>query len=155
MKGILVGAIMAGAILSSGCVTTAAIMACGLDDCDGALDAAWKVDEDIFDAVFGSNDRPQDLPERVSVEGVLYQAATFSPDGQWLAYEAQGGIYVRPYPGLEPATLISDAGHAPAWSPNGREIYYRQAGVLWAVDVTPGDEFQAGRPAPFIDPWRE
>ena len=22
-----------------------------------------------------------------------------------------------------------------------------------AVDVTPGDEFQAGRPAPFIDPW--
>ncbi len=22
-----------------------------------------------------------------------------------------------------------------------------------AVDVTPGDEFQAGRPAPLIDPW--
>ncbi len=25
--------------------------------------------------------------------------------------------------------------------------------VLMAVDVTPGDEFQAGRPVPLIDPW--
>ncbi len=41
-----------------------------------------------------------------------------------------------------------------AWSPDGRQIYYRQPGrVLMAVDVTPGDEFQAGRPAPLIDPW--
>ncbi len=24
---------------------------------------------------------------------------------------------------------------------------------MMAVDVTPGDEFQAGRPAPLIDPW--
>ena len=94
-------------------------------------------------------------PERVSIEDVLYQRATFSPDGQWFAYEAQGGIYVRPSTGPEPATLISDGGVAPAWSPDGREIYYRQAGVLWAVDVTPGDEFQAGRPAPLINPRRE
>jgi len=43
--------------------------------------------------------------------------------------------------------------------PDGRQIYYVQGeenpnrSVLVAVDVTPGDEFQAGRPAPLIDPW--
>ena len=78
---------------------------------------------------------------------------TFSPDGKWLAYRAPGGIYVRPYPGPEPAKLISDGGSSPAWSPDGRRIYYRQSGVLMAVDVSPGDEFQAGRPVPLIDPW--
>ncbi len=42
-----------------------------------------------------------------------------------------------------------------AWSPDGRQIYYLQYGgrapVLMAVDVTPGDEFQPGRPAPLIN----
>ena len=38
-----------------------------------------------------------------------------------------------------------------AWAPDGRQIYYVQGPVLMAVDVTPGDEFQAGRPAPLID----
>ena len=47
--------------------------------------------------------------------------ATFSPDGRWLAYVSdQSGrfeVYVRPYPGPEPATLISgDGGQSPAWS---------------------------------------
>ena len=147
---------MAGALLSSGCATMAAALFCDNNNCPQDADAAAeKWDRDVFRAVFGSDDHPQDLPEPVSVKDVLYQAATFSPDGQWLAYEAQGGIYVRPYPGSEPATLIADGGVAPAWSPDGREIYYKQDRVLMAVDVTPGDEFQAGRPAALIDPWRE
>ena len=48
---------------------------------------------------------------------------------------------------------ISDRGGAPVWSPGGRQIYYRAAGVLWAVDVTPGDPFQVGGAVPLIDPW--
>ena len=44
-------------------------------------------------------------------------------------------------------------GVAPAWSPDGRELYFRRDGVLWAVDVTLGDEFQAGRSVPLIEPW--
>jgi len=83
--------------------------------------------------------------------------ATFSPDGQWLAYVSDRSerreVYVRPYPGPEPATQISNLGRAPVWSPDGRKIYYRRPGVLMAVDVTPGDEFQVGPPVPFIDPW--
>ena len=59
----------------------------------------------------------------------------------------------RPCPGAEPARLISDRGSSPAWSPDGRQIYYTAAGVLWAVDVTPGDDFQVGGTVPLIDPW--
>ena len=43
------------------------------------------------------------------------------------------------------------------WSPDGRQIYYvEQEGAgytLMAVDVTPGDEFQLGRPVPLIADW--
>ena len=42
-------------------------------------------------------------------------------------------------------------------SPDGRQIYYVQFdagdGVMWAVDVSPGDDFQVGGTAPHIDPW--
>ena len=83
---------------------------------------------------------------------------TFSPDGRWLAYASnQSGpseIYVRPYPGPAPATPISsDGGVAPAWSLDGRRLYFRQGRVLMAIDVAPGDPFGAGRAVPLIDPW--
>ena len=86
--------------------------------------------------------------------------ATFSSDGRWLAYgsnrSGRAEVYVRPYPGPEPATLIStDRGENPAWSPDDRQLYYIQPSppVLMAVDVTLGDDFQAGRPTALIDPW--
>jgi Tol biopolymer transport system component len=45
--------------------------------------------------------------------------ATFSHDGRWIAYRSnrsgRAEVYVRPYPGPEPATLIStDGGTNPA-----------------------------------------
>ncbi len=93
--------------------------------------------------------------------------ATFSPDGRWLAYVSDRNgpraVYVRPYPGPEPATLIVGGGaENPAWSSDGRQIYYIQASsdsvnsgrVLMAVDVIPGNEFQVGRPVALIAPWR-
>jgi len=101
---------------------------------------------------------PDGTPEPFFTSDAVERYPTFSPDGNWLAYTSdQSGrqeVYVRPYPGPEPAIQISGkGGSSPAWSPDGRQIYYNQGRVLMAVDVTPGDEFQAGRPASFIDPW--
>jgi Tol biopolymer transport system component len=88
--------------------------------------------------------------------------ATFSPDGQWLAYVSNRTgrgteVYVRPYPGPNPRERISvDGGTSPAWSPDGRQIYFldanRRPPVLMVVDVTPGTgaDFQVGPPAPVI-----
>lgn len=101
---------------------------------------------------------PDGNPAPFLTSGSREGYATFSPDGQWLAYvsnqSGQREVYVRPYPGPEPATSISgDGGTNPAWSADGRQIFYHRGGVLMAVDVTPGDEFQVGPPAPLLDPW--
>jgi len=78
--------------------------------------------------------------------------ATFSPDGRWLAYASdQSGpaeIYVRPYPGPDPAIQISNGGGTnPAWSPDGRDLYYvgREA-ALMVVDMGAGLALRPGRP---------
>ena len=57
------------------------------------------------------------------------QYADLSPDGRWLAYASnQSGraeVYVQPYPGPGARQQISvDGGTAPAWSRDGRELFY-------------------------------
>jgi eukaryotic-like serine/threonine-protein kinase len=83
-------------------------------------------------------------------------AAELSPNGRYLAYESnQSGrseVYVQPFPGPGPRELVStDGGAQPAWSRDGRELFYRAPGPgpmmrMMAVDVTPGQAFAAGRP---------
>jgi serine/threonine-protein kinase len=59
--------------------------------------------------------------------------AALSPDGRWLAYEAESitvpgrlDIYVRPFPDVNRGLwqVTSDGGTFPLWSRDGRELYY-------------------------------
>lgn len=78
----------------------------------------------------------------------------FSPDGNWLAYASnetgQSEVYVRPYPGPGAAIIIStEGGLAPAWSRDGRELFYRETDsrmMAVDVDVTGEGAFTAGSP---------
>jgi serine/threonine-protein kinase len=88
------------------------------------------------------------------------QYADLSADGHWLAYVSnQSGraeVYVQPFPGPGARQQISvDGGTAPAWSRNGRELFYTtttsvggQAALttMMAVPVQPGPTFIAGTP---------
>ncbi len=93
---------------------------------------------------------------------------SFSPDGQWVAYvsDATGRqeVYVRPYPGPGAALQISgNGGNEPAWSPDGRRLYYNTPGaqetrLLKFVDITIDTDrvaspMQAGREAVLIESW--
>jgi dipeptidyl aminopeptidase/acylaminoacyl peptidase len=93
---------------------------------------------------------------------------SFSPDGQWVAYVSNATgreeVYVRPYPGPGAALQISGNGGAePAWSPDGRRLYYGSPGaqgtlLLKFVDITIDTDrvpspMQAGREAVLIEPW--
>ena len=84
----------------------------------------------------------------------------FSPDGRWLAYvsneSGRNEVYVQPYPGPGERHLIStNGGEQPAWSGNGRELFYVQGGVfgsgggpttLMSVRIATAPAFLAGTP---------
>lgn len=80
-----------------------------------------------------------------------------SPDGQWLAYASvvsdRGQVHVAKLPEGHPTSQISvDGGRNPRWSKNGRELFYRNANRLMAVDVTvSGSTLIAGRPRPLLE----
>lgn len=118
-------------------------------------------DEDLDIWVLPPGGEPMPFFQSNSIEAY----ATFSPDGRWLAYASdQAGrfdVYVRPYPGPDPATVVSSAGgQSPLWSPDGRRLYYLESATqdperlkMMAVDIVTDGDFDAGRPIPLIDPW--
>ena len=74
-----------------------------------------------------------------------------SPDGRWLAYVSnesrRNEVYVQPFPGPGERIQVSvEGGEEPAWTRDGRELFYRSGDSLMAVPVTAGERFSAGRP---------
>jgi len=77
-----------------------------------------------------------------------------SPDGRWLAYEADPSgayeIYVRPFPNVGDGQwqISTGGGRQPVWNRNGQELIYVGPGnALLAVPIeTRGTTWKAGRP---------
>jgi Tol biopolymer transport system component len=82
----------------------------------------------------------------------LHQAeAGWSPNGRWIAYTSEeygrGEIFVLPFPLTGQRWRISTAGGSePVWSQDGRQLFYRNDGQIWAVDVRTSPTFAAGTP---------
>ena len=78
--------------------------------------------------------------------------AYLSPDGRWMAYTSgESGpreIYVRPFPDLEAGKwrVSTDGGTESAWSPDGRELFYRAGPAMMSVAVETEPIFSAGIP---------
>jgi hypothetical protein len=86
-------------------------------------------------------------------------AGEISPDGRWLAYYSNSSgtneVYVRAFPNVDGGGLfpISTAGGTrPAWSRNGRELFYLDLnGAMWVVPVRTTPAFSAGKPTKLFD----
>jgi Tol biopolymer transport system component len=83
----------------------------------------------------------------------LEREPMFSPDGKWLAYQANDlgpfEIYVRPFPGPGGTWRISTAGGiTPTWSRTRRELLYRspENQLMVAAYTASGDSFRAEKP---------
>jgi Tol biopolymer transport system component/tRNA A-37 threonylcarbamoyl transferase component Bud32 len=78
------------------------------------------------------------------------RAARLSPDGRFLAYVSDQSddaeVYVRTFPDSAGTWLVSQGGGTePAWSPDGRELYYRSGDWLMAVPIVTQPGFSVGR----------
>ena len=93
----------------------------------------------------------------VQSPGTEWTAET-SPDGRWFAYDSdesgQFEIYVRPFPdaGRQRWQISIDGGRQPLWSPDGRELFYRDfSGALLSVPVTLSPSFSSGPAVRILD----
>ena len=87
--------------------------------------------------------------------------ADVSPDGKWIAYESfettPPQVYVQPFPDVSAGKwqMSKDGGVRPAWSKNGRELYYLSSSTgmtvsLYAVPI-PTTPSSAGNPVKLFD----
>jgi eukaryotic-like serine/threonine-protein kinase len=78
-------------------------------------------------------------PIPVARSAASERTGRFSPDSKWVAFESNESnryeIYVQPFPGPGPKTLISTGGGRQArWGPEGKELFYiAQDGRLMSV----------------------
>jgi dipeptidyl aminopeptidase/acylaminoacyl peptidase len=74
-----------------------------------------------------------------------------SPDGRWMAYSSnesgRAEVWIRPFPGQGGKWKISsERGTEPIWSKDGKQLYYREANRVWAVDIRTGESLSHGKP---------
>ena len=81
-----------------------------------------------------------------------------SPDGRWLAYEANDSgrfdIYVRPFPDVSSGywQVSTDGGTRPLWARNSQELFYLNAtGALMRVGVAHGPTWAATAPTKLFE----
>lgn len=90
-------------------------------------------------------------PQPFAVTAFNERSPSFSPDGRFIAYTSdasgQDEIYVQPYPGPGPRTVVSTGGgREPVWSRAGGELFYRSGDQMLVVAVTTAPKFRAGVP---------
>ncbi len=79
------------------------------------------------------------------------QASVLSPNGKWLAYQSdesgRGEVYVTAFPGPGGKWQISNGGgNGPAWSHDGKELYFLSNSKLMATPIQNPESFEFGTP---------
>ncbi|HET9512817.1 MAG TPA: protein kinase [Gemmatimonadales bacterium] len=83
-------------------------------------------------------------------------AASFSPDGRWVAWGAvDGGVAVSPVPPTGAIYPVAERGQQPLWSPDSRTLIYRDGRRFYQLPYSTTSGFRTGRPTllaegPFI-----
>ena len=80
---------------------------------------------------------------------------SYSLDGRWIAHVAYTGVapevVVGPADNPVRRWPIADRGRSPAWSPDGREVLFLEAGAIHAVPIDPATGQATGRARKVVD----
>ena len=95
--------------------------------------------------------KPQAFADTVAVE----KHSSFSPDGRWLAYmsinEGNSEVFIQPFPPTGAKYQISTGGgRTPAWSPDGRQLFFHSISLnrFVVVDIRAEPGLTLGTPVP-------
>jgi serine/threonine-protein kinase len=105
----------------------------------------------------GTSRSPAEMRTILRGSGMRF-GGEISPDGRWIAFHStetgQSEVFVRPFPNVDAGRVqISTAGGSrPAWSDDGRELFYLDAAnLLVSVPVSVrGDTFSPGSVTPVL-----
>jgi hypothetical protein len=80
-------------------------------------------------------------------------AATFSPDGRWIAYTSDESgrqeVMIAAFPGPGPRRPVSTGGaESAAFAADGKTLFYRSDNHVWAAALTTDPALSVGRPYP-------
>lgn len=108
----------------------------------------WRTGELAIRAIEGDTSRTT-----IAARGF---AASYSPDGKWLAWGgADGEIAASPVPPTGAIYPVAERGQQPLWTPDGRQLIYRDGRRFYRVRIETSGGFRSGRPevvaeGPFI-----
>ncbi len=102
---------------------------------------------DVWLASPGEKGQPRQWQETPYAES----AATFSPNGQWMAYVSDESgrkeVYVRPFSGTGGRIKVSsEGGVEPVWTRGGRELLYRNGNDFLSSEIRSEPGLSAGIP---------
>lgn len=73
-------------------------------------------------------------------------AASFSPDGRWVAWGGVNGtVAVSPVPPTGAIYPVAERGQMPLWTPNGKGLIYRDGSRYFVAPISTIGGFHAGR----------
>jgi Tol biopolymer transport system component len=79
--------------------------------------------------------------------------AQISPDAKWMAYTSDESglreVFACPFPDVESGgrwQVSTGGGDCPLWSPDGRDLFYRNGDATMSVDVETDPAFKPGKP---------
>ena len=112
----------------------------------------------VFNLWVWRNDGPSAKGEAVhySQNSESESAAMLSPNERFVAYTSTVSgrleVYVRPFPEGEGRWRVSvNGGEAPAWRPDGSELFFREDRMLMASKVSTAGSFSASAPEPLFE----
>ena len=94
--------------------------------------------------------RPLDDTTRTAIPARGF-AASFSPDGRWVAWGGVDGVGVSPAPPTGAVYRVAERGEMPLWTPKGDGLIYRDGSRYMRVPVTTAGGFRTGRPELLIE----